>query len=617
MSGDHGASTLGLPGRAGMYEGATYPPIGDYALISDSNSVALVSREGSIDWCCIQRVDAGSCFGRLLDWEKGGYCSISPRGSWLASRHYIEGTLVLETTVEAEGGEVRIFDLFAMAADPQEYPYRQLLRIVEGIRGHVELELKIVPRFDYGEVKPWLRQEEVRLYSATGGNEGLLIASDAAIAMTEGHMLEATVHVHAGERVRLSIVSLPPVSVDEETHERPDAETTDRRLEETIEWWRDWSSRLDYEGPDKPGVQHSATVLKGLMHDLTGATAGAPTTSLPQSIGESLNYDYRYNWIRDSFLTVHSLAEIGFTAEANRFRRFIERSAAGDVDEMKPVYGVGGERRLTQVSLNHLKGYRGSSPVNIGNAAADQLQLGMYGELMNLAWYWHQRGNSPGDDQWRFLMALAEKAARVWREPDSGFWELGEAQHFVFSKVMCWAALDKGIRLAEECMRRAPVGRWDSAREEIREAVESEGYDEERGIFVQSFGNEALDATLLLLPKVEFVTYGDERMVRTTDAVREGLGEGGLIKRFADPQEGSFVACAFWLVECLAGQNRIKEAGQVFDRAMDASNDLGLFSEMYDTRENEMLGNFPQGLTHLSHISAAATLAEYQGTAVP
>lgn len=588
-----------------MCEGAAYPPIGDYAFISDSNSVALVSREGSIDWCCMQRVDAGSCFGRLLDWEKGGYCAITPRGSYSSSRRYIEGTLVLETTVEAEAGEVRILDFFTMAADPQEYPYRQLLRIVEGVRGYVELDLTIAPRFDYGEVKPWLRQEEVRLYSATGGNNGLLIASDADIATSAGHTLEATMRVHAGERLRLSIVSVPSVRVDEQTFERPDVETTDRRMEETLEWWRNWSSRLDYEGPDRTGVHRSAVVLKGLMHDLTGAIAGAATTSLPESIGGSLNYDYRYNWIRDSFLTVHSLAEIGFTAEANRFRRFIERSAAGDVDEMKTIYGVGGERRLTQIPLSHLEGYRGSRPVHIGNAAADQLQLGIYGELMNLAWYWHRRGNSPDDDQWRFLVALVEKAAQLWREPDSGFWELGETQHFVFSKAMCWAALDKGIRLAEECMRRAPVQRWEETREEIREAVESEGYDEERGIFVQSFGNKELDASLLLLPKMEFIDYADERMVRTTDAIREGLGEGGLIKRFINPEEGAFVACAFWLAECLARQNRIKEARQTFERAVGASNDLGIFSEEYDTQHSQLLGNFPQGLSHLSHIMAA------------
>jgi GH15 family glucan-1,4-alpha-glucosidase len=232
---------------------------------------------------------------------------------------------------------------------------------------------------------------------------------------------------------------------------------------------------------------------------------------------------------------------------------------------------------------------------------------------MNLSWYWHRRGNSPDDDQWRFLVALVEKAAQLWSEPDSGFWELGEAQHFVFSKAMCWAALDKGIRLAEECMRRAPVERWEATRDEIRAAVESEGYDEGRGIFVQSFGNKELDASLLLMPKMGFIDYADERMIRTTDAIREGLDEGGLIKRFVNPEEGSFVACAFWLVECLARQNRMEEARQAFDRAVGASNDLGLFSEEYDTQSSELLGNFPQGLSHLSHIMAAVALSEMRG----
>ncbi len=590
-----------------------YPPISDYAIIGDSNSTALVSREGSIDWCCIQRLDSGSCFGRLLDWEKGGFCSISPKDAdETSSREYVEDTLVLKTIFRAGGGEAHLFDCFTLPRRREEFPYRQLLRILEGVRGHVELDLKIVPRFDYGDLEPWLRQEGPKLYSAIGGNDGLLISTDAEISATEEYGLGASVSVHAGERVRLSVVSVPPEELDERAYEVLGAEELDRRLEETIDWWREWSSRNNFEGPHKPGIIRSATAIKGLMNHKTGATAAAATTSLPEIPGGSANWDYRYSWIRDSFFSVRSLAEIGFEDEADRFRRFIERSAAGSAKKLQIMYGMAGERRLTETTLDNLEGYRGAKPVRIGNAAASQLQLDVYGELLELAWRWNRRGNSPDDDYWRFLLELVDRAAELWEEPDYGLWELrGEPQHFVFSKVSCWAALNRGLQLAEESLRKAPERRWKKARNEIREAIEGEGYDKERGVFIQAFGNKELDAALLLLPKVEFVDYKDERMIRTTDAIREDLDDDGLLKRFrSDVEEGAFLACSFWLSECLARQGRVEDAQEVFDRTLSASNDLGLFSEEYDTQAGEALGNFPQGLSHLSHIAAAIALGE-------
>lgn len=597
-----------------MSERSPYPPISDYALIADSNSVALVSRGGSIDWCCLERIDAGSCFGRLLDWEKGGYCSISPKGeAGISSREYVEETMVLKTVFRAGGGEAHLYDFFALPSSTEQFPYRQLLRIVEGVRGHIELDLKIAPRFDYGELEPWLRQEGVRLYSAIGGNDGVLISTDAEISMSDQHALEASVKVHAGERVRLSMVSVPPERLDEEAQAVPGTEQLDSRLEETIEWWRDWSSRSSFKGPYRPGVLRSAIALKGLMNDLTGAFAAAATMSLPEIPGGSANWDYRYSWIRDSFFSVRSLAEVGFEEEADRFRRFVERSAAGSAEKLQIMYGIGGERRLTELTLDHLEGYRGAKPVRIGNAAAGQLQLDVYGELLELSWRWHRRGNSPDDDYWRFLLELVDRAAQLWEEPDHGLWEMrGEPQHFVLSKALCWSALNRGLELVEECMRKAPERRWKKTRKEIREAIESEGYDQDRGVFTQTFGNKELDAALLLLPKVEFIDYNDERMVRTTDAVREELDDEGLLKRYRSEQEGPFLACSFWLVECLANQGRVDEAQMAFDRALSTGNDLGLFSEMYDTQNNEMLGNFPQGLTHLSHIAAARALADHQ-----
>lgn len=595
-----------------MAEGTQYPPIGDYALIADSNSAALVSRDGSVDWCCIQRIDAGSCFGRLLDWEKGGYCSIStPDGE--TSRRYVEDTLVLETTFRTGSGVARLYDFFALPASRERYPYRQLIRIVEGVSGRVELDLAIVPRFDYGSLKPWIRQEGVRLYSAIGGNDGLLISTDSEIEPVDDHTLGAHIDIHAGERVHLSILSVPPEQLDNDRPEAPEPEDTDRRLEETIGWWRDWSSQIRFDGPYKPGVLRSAIAMKALMNDLTGAIAAAATTSLPESPGGEMNWDYRYSWIRDSFFSVRSLAEVGFDAVADDFRRFIERSSAGSAESLQVMYGIGGERRLTEETLDFLEGYRGARPVRIGNAAAGQLQLGIYGELLELAWRWHQRGNSPDDDYWRFLLELVESASELWDRPDAGIWESrGDPRHYVQSKAMCWVTLDRGLQLARECMRKAPERRWKKTRDEIREAVESEGYDKERGIFTRAFDGDDLDAALLLLPKMEFVDYKDERMVRTTDAIREELDDYGLLKRYRsdDVQEGAFLACSFWLAECLAQQGRIEAARAVFDRTMATSNDLGLFSEEYDTASGEPLGNFPQGLTHLSHITAAVALAE-------
>ena len=592
-----------------------YPPISDYAIIADSNSTALVSREGSIDWCCIQRLDSGSCFGRLLDWEKGGYCSISPRDAdETSSREYVENTLVLKTIFRAGGGEAHLFDCFTLPKSRDEFPYRQMIRIVEGVRGHVELDLKVVPRFDYGDLEPWLRQEGVKLYSAIGGNDGLLISTDAEIRVVEESGLEASIGVHAGERVRLSVVSVSPERLDEGAYEVLGAEELDRRLEETLEWWRGWSSRINSKGPHKPGITRSATAIKGLMNDITGAVAAAATTSLPEIPGGSANWDYRYSWIRDSFFSVRSLAEIGFEDEADRFRRFIERSAAGSAKKLQIMYGMGGERRLTETTLDDLEGYRGAKPVRTGNAAARQLQLDVYGELLELSWRWHRRGNSPDDDFWRFLLELVDRAAELWEEPDHGLWELrGEPQHFVLSKAMCWSALNRGLQLAEEGIRKAPERRWKKTREEIREAIESKGYDRERGVFTQAFENNKLDAALLLLPKIGFVDFDDERMIRTTDAIREELDDNGLLKRNEDAvQEGAFLACSFWLVECLAHQGRVDEAQEAFDRTLSASNDLGLFSEEYDTKNGEMLGNFPQALTHLSHIAAAVALTEHR-----
>jgi len=425
--------------------------------------------------------------------------------------------------------------------------------------------------------------------------------------------------------VRFSLEYLPPHRLELADVGRTDAAELDRRLDETIDWWHHWSDSIQLDSLDAAAAKRSATILKGLQNAPTGAIVAAPTTSLPESANGERNWDYRYSWIRDSAFTVRSLASLGLDAEADRFRRFVERSAAGSTETLQIVYGVGGERRLTELELDDLEGYRGIGPVRIGNAAARQVQLDVYGELLDLAWRWHRRGSSPDDDYWRFLVELVDAAADRWREPDRGLWELrGEPRHFVHSKVMCWAALDRGIRLADECLRRAPTRRWRTARDEIRQAVERHGYDADRGVFVQAFGSKALDGALLLLPSVEFLAYDDPRMVRTTDAIREELDDGnGLILRYPrgdddlKGEEGAFVTCSFWLVECLARQGRVQDARELFDRVASCGSDLGLYPEEYDPRRGEPLGNYPQGLSHLSHIAAAVALARPDLPAAP
>ncbi|HEY6707483.1 MAG TPA: glycoside hydrolase family 15 protein [Actinomycetota bacterium] len=596
--------------------GERYRAIGDYAFLSDCHSVALVSREGSIDWCCMPRVDSASVFGRLLDADRGGFCAIGVDEDVPVSRRYLDEGLVLETTFRGPSGEAQLLDCFTMCRGGAHQPYRQLLRVVEGVRGWLPIQFHAAIRFDYGEVQPWVKRRGVGVYTAIGGNDGMLVSSDADLERADQHDVMATVNVRAGQRLHFSLEYRPAEELDRPDLPVPDGAELDTRLEETLDWWRRWSERIQLDSPDAPAARRSAVVLKGLQNAPTGAIAAAPTTSLPESRDGERNWDYRFSWVRDSAFTVRSLAALGLDAEADGFRRFIERSAAGSTENLQIAYGVGGERRLTELVVDGLEGYRGIGPVRIGNAAAKQTQLDVYGELLDLAWRWHQRGRSPDDDYWRFLLELVDAAADRWQEPDRGLWELrGPPRHFVHSKVLCWVAVDRGLKLAEECLRKAPSRRWHKVREEIRTAVESEGYDADRGVFVQAFGSKALDAAVLLLPSVDFVAYDDPRMLRTADAIRTDLDDGhGLIRRYRNDdhlggEEGAFVTCSFWLVECLAHQGRTQDARELFDRVASCGSDLGLFPEEYDSARRELLGNFPQGLSHLSHIAAAVALA--------
>jgi GH15 family glucan-1,4-alpha-glucosidase len=587
------------------------PPISSYGLIGDRRTVALVSAAGSIDWCCLPRFDSGAAFARLLD-PNGGHCSIEAERS--AGRRYLEQTLVLETILAGEGGEARLLDFF-LPLDRNTMPC--VVRIVDGVSGSVELKAEIVPRFDYGAVSPWLREAGGdNAFAAIGGDDGLLIRADFALEVVEHHRLEGVLRIGEGERRRLSLDFRRPVELEPlDRFESLDPDSIDDALEQTVAWWRQWFSRLEGEALRLVGVGRSAAVLRALSYAPTGAIVAAPTTSLPEArdLSGERNWDYRFSWVRDSALAAHSLAELGCEEDADAFRRFVERSAAGHADDLQVLFGVGGERRLGEEEMEHLSGYRGATPVRAGNAAAEQFQLDAYGQILDQSWGWHCRGNSPDDDYWRFLADLVDAACERWQEPDRGIWEWrGEPRHFVHSKALAWSAIDRGIRLAQDTDRDLPE-RWIAARDEVREAIESHGYAASRRTFVQAFEHEDLDAALLRLPAVGFCEWDDERMVGTADAIREALDFDGLLRRYgADDgmaEEGAFLPCSFWLATCLAHQGRRDDAREVFERAASTANDLGLLAEEYDPDAGRILGNFPQALSHLSYIEAALALS--------
>jgi GH15 family glucan-1,4-alpha-glucosidase len=593
---------------------ADQPPLGDYGLIGDCHGAALISAEGSIDWCCMPRFDSGSCFARLLDHQRGGHCAVSLSGG-VAERSsaYVKDTMVLETTLQGEAAGVRILDCMAIREVSEQNSRREIVRVIECTQGTAEVQFQIAPRFDYGEVTPWLRRAAEDTFSAIGGDDGLVIWSDGELE-SDGECLTASAKLNDGERLRLLIRHVRPHRLDDD-HPDEDGDAIDARVRETVRWWRAWRKRLSGAGSEHPAAVRSALLLKALTYSPTGAIVAAPTTSLPEVPGGERNWDYRFSWIRDSALAARSLAELGCEREAESFGRFIVRSSAGHAKDLQILFGVGGERRVGEQQLE-LSGYRRARPIRVGNGAAGQFQLDALGEMLNQAWRWHRRGRSPDDDEWRFFAELVETAVERWAEPDRGIWEWrNEPRQFVHSKAGCWTAIERGLTLAEECTRRAPVRRWKHAREEIREAIETRGYDRRRGVFVQCFDEPELDAALLLLPVLGFIEFDDERMIRTADAVRETLGAGGFLRRYdrddgLPGKEGAFLACSFWLVECYARQGRLGEAREVFDHALGAASPRGVFSEQIDPDSRELLGNYPQALTHLSHIAAAIALEQ-------
>ncbi|MDB6088478.1 MAG: glycoside hydrolase 15-related [Gammaproteobacteria bacterium] len=599
--------------RAPVSEPA-YPPIADYALIGDCHTAALVSRCGSIDWCCLPRFDSDSCFGRLLDWNKGGYFAVTPVGRYRVRREYLPDSLILVTTFTSSAGEVRLIDFFSMRAGGRRHPRREIVRVLHGVRGRMSFDVAIVPRLDFGEVKPWIYASGTCAHFAVGSNTGLRIFSDVPLQLAGDHDLRAQVEVRRGRKYHLGLQFFRPDETKILRSGGRDTAALRAHFGETRQWWSDWTAKIRYRQGNGVSIMRSAIVLKALSYAPTGAIVAAVTTSLPERVGGERNWDYRYCWVRDSIFTVRALGNLGLESEADGVRRFIQRSAAGNADELQVLYGVDGKRRLTEITLDTLDGWRSSRPVRIGNAADRQFQLDMYGLIVELSWRWSERGVSPDKDYWDFLVAIVEAAIEKYRLPDRGIWEIRSTpRHFVHSKVMCWAAVDGGIALAEKYSLTAPLDRWCAQRDEIRHEIETHGVDHRRGIFIESYGSDQVDAALLLLPGVDFVAFDDERMLRTTDVIRNELTCDGLILRYKsedglEGREGVFLACTFWLAECLARQGRRKAALRAFKRASAAANDVGLFAEQYAPAAKAMLGNFPQGLTHLAHIAAALAL---------
>jgi GH15 family glucan-1,4-alpha-glucosidase len=604
-----------------------YPPIGDYALLADCHSSALVSRTASVDWACLRRFDAPSVFGRLLDWERGGHFTLAPVGAGDWQRRYLDDSLVLETTATTPTGTVRIRDAFAMHRGGQRDPRNQLLRVVECTSGTVEVAVCIEPRFDYGELRPWLRRAGAA-YTAVGSDSALVISSDVRLDVdVERIQLIGRLSLAEGERAGFSVAAQVPHKLDA----RPlDAETIQQRLDETLDWWRRWSSATTVNGRYTAQVRRSVTVLKGLTCAPTGAIVAAPTTSLPEEVGGERNWDYRYSWVRDSTLALAALSLAGHADVARGFRGFLMRSCAGSAEDLQIMYGVYGTRHLPEFTLD-LAGYRGSTPVHVGNGAASQRQLDVYGHILDAAHLWRESFDEIDATEWRFLRQLVDQAARVWREPDHGLWEIRDApRHFTMSKVMLWVALDRGIRMVQrdhEDDIESDIDWWCRVRDEIRHAVETEGVDQRRGCFVQSFGSNELDASLLMMPMVGFVPVNDPRMIATVDAIQADLGTPphGFIRRYRPEHssdglrgsEATFLMCSFWLVDVLAMQGRQTEATALFEALLGVANDLGLYAEEYDPATGELLGNFPQAFTHMALVNSAhqLTCAEAYGGA--
>ena len=587
-------------------------PIEDYGLIGDTHTAALVGRDGSIDWLCLPRFDSGACFAALLGDRLNGRWMIAPAGPVRAtSRRYRPDTLVLETDFDTPDGVVRIVDCMLLRDDVPT-----VIRVVEGISGRVEMTLELIIRFDYGSVVPWMRKVDGRQH-AIGGPDALTLDTPLRLygrdLTTRGDFTVA-----AGE-------SVPFVLMWHPSHlESPRVLDAFLALEQTEKWWREWTSHCQYEGPWREHVVRSSIILKALTYAPTGGIVAAPTTSLPEQLGGVRNWDYRYCWLRDATYTLYALMIGGYTEEAAAWRDWLVRAVAGDPATMQTTYSVNGERRLTELEIPWLAGYEASRPVRIGNAAVEQLQLDVCGELLD-AMHVARRSGIPSDRHaWAVERALLRHLEQTWRQPDHGIWEVrGPKRQFTHSKVMVWVAFDRAVKAVERYGLQGPVDGWRQLREDVHDLVCRDGFSEQRNSFTQYFGTEDVDASLLLLPLVGFLPANDPRIVGTVAAVERDLLHNGFVRRYCPRQEvdglpegeGVFIACTFWLADNYHLQGRHDEAVQVFERLVGLCNDLGMLAEEYDAVGRRLLGNFPQAFSHVMLINTARNLSHGQGYA--
>jgi GH15 family glucan-1,4-alpha-glucosidase len=579
----------------------------DYGLIGDMQAAALVGRNGAVDWLCLPRFDSASCFSALLGDERHGRWLVAPAGAVRAtSRRYRPGTLVLETDFETADGAVRVIDFMPRRGHGPP----RLMRIVEGVRGRVPMRMELALRPDYGSIRPWVELASDGVI-ATAGPDAFRLSTPLPLQVDDGSVRAEFVTVE-GARERLTLTW--HLSYEE----TPPVEDADSALARTEAWWREWSGRCRYEGAYRDEVLTSLMVLKAMTSETTGAVIAAPTTSLPEDIGGVRNWDYRYCWLRDSVLALEALLAAEYTDEALAFRDFLLRVGTGDPTTIQIMYGIGGERRLTEFELPELPGYEDSKPVRVGNAASEQFQLDVYGEVigvMSIGAELLGRIERPLWPRWR---AVVEHVETIWRHPDDGIWEArGPQRHYTYSKVMAWVVFDRVVRIAERYELEAPVDRWKQTRDEIHREVCERGYDAERRTFTQYYGSKELDASVLNIPLVGFLPGNDERVTGTIDAVSRELGRDGFVSRYSTAEtddglpgdEGQFLACSFWLVSALALNGRVEEARALFERLVGLANDLGLLAEEYDVGRGRQVGNFPQAFSHLTLIVAAREIS--------
>jgi GH15 family glucan-1,4-alpha-glucosidase len=586
-----------------------YLPIQDYAAIGDGRTVALVGLDGAVDWLCLPNLDSPSAFAALLDADEGGSFRLEPVERYEASRRYVGETNLLETTYQTAEGTVRVTDAMTLPRVGLA-PSRELVRRIEGLSGRARMRWSVEPHFDYGRARIRLSKRS-GVPVATAANDGISISSwDAGDPRVDDSSIGAEFDVEQGSR------ALIVLGADhQEPLVLPSRDEVERRLDETRAWWKEWAESRRYEGPWRDEVLRSSLVLKLLIYAPSGAIAAAPTTSLPEAPAGERNWDYRYCWVRDSSLVLDMMLELGYGSDTHAFLWWILHASQMTHPRLQVLYALDGGMHVPEGDLP-LAGYRGARPVRVGNGAAGQLQLDVYGDLFETAWLYVKDGNELDRDTGKRFAETADLVAEIWRRKDAGIWEVrGDTEHFTYSKIMCWVALERACRLAER--GQVPdkgAARWRREADEIRRFVEENCWSEEKGTWVRSAGSSDLDASILLTPSLGFGRDVRTRLVSTIDSVRRELGDGPFVYRYRSDdalsgQEGAFLACSFWLVGSLAVCDRLDEACELMDELVGHANDVGLYSEEIDPASGDFLGNFPQALTHLSFIGAALAIA--------